>query len=93
MLPSHAPDPEAKTCLPLHRGQPEPLYLDRGGHNQVATPILGLTPDLHFMPMQMPRMTRRAGIVDNDPHCLVSPQVVDIPIIVRSRIANVSTLC
>ena len=44
------------------------------------------------MPMQMPRMTRRTQNINNDPHSLVRPQVVHIPIRIRSRIADVPTL-
>ena len=42
--------------------------------------------------MQMPWMTRRTQVIDNNPHSRIRPQVVYIPVRIRSRVASVPSL-
>ena len=47
---------------------------------------------LHLMPVQMPWMTCRTRVVNDEPHSLIRSHVINIPIIIYNRIGSVSTL-
>ena len=83
MVPSHVPYPEDRTCL----------RTNKISHNLYLYPqSVRSSHHLHLMPMQVPWMTRRTEIVDNDSDSIIRSGIINIPIGIGGRIAIITAL-
>ena len=97
MVPSHLPGPTDRTCLPLSQRRVSHSLPFQVSKKIVTSPYLyrkrkEKNIDSHLMPMQMPWMTRRTKVVDNNPYSVIRPHVVNIPISICGRKARIPTL-
>lgn len=77
-----------------HRKRVSKMIIFSAATNTAATttPSQKENPNSQLMPMQMPRMARRAQIINHNPDSRIRAHVVNIPIRIPSRIANITTL-
>lgn len=93
MAPPHEPNPKDRICLPLRRSQYSKIIFSAAINTTAITaPLRKEKSNSHLMPMHMPRMARGTQIINHNPHSRIRAHVINVPIRIPSRVANIPTL-